>query len=124
MTDVTTTELATRLGEEGLIVLDVRGPAEFAGTVGAPCDPRRGHVPGARNLDVRDLFGLAPAEVRELVGAAEGVEVIAYCHTGSRSAVAAEILRLAGYRARNYVGSWHEWSNDPTLPVDLPVDAV
>jgi 3-mercaptopyruvate sulfurtransferase SseA len=26
------------------------------------------------------------------------------------------VLRGAGYRARNYVGSWHEWSRDPDLP--------
>ena len=43
-------------------------------------------------------------------------EVIAYCHSGSRSAIAAHVLSAAGYVARNYVGSWHEWSRDPELP--------
>ena len=114
MTDVTTAELAARLGEPGLVLLDVRGRAEYSGALGAPCDPRRGHVPGARNLDVQDLLGLGSGRVRALVGADEGAEVIAYCHSGQRSALAAEILRAAGYRARNYPGSWHEWSSDPT----------
>jgi 3-mercaptopyruvate sulfurtransferase SseA len=26
-----------------------------------------------------------------------------------------QVLREAGYDARNYVGSWHEWSRDPSL---------
>jgi thiosulfate/3-mercaptopyruvate sulfurtransferase len=118
MTDVTTAELRSRLDEQGLVILDVRAAAEYSGELGAPCDPRQGHIPGAVHLDVLDLLGLGADEVRSAVGAAEGAEVIAYCHSGQRSAAAAEILRAAGYRARNYPGSWHEWSNDPALPVD------
>lgn len=45
--------------------------------------------------------------------------LIAYCHSGQRSALAVEILRAAGYEARNYRGSWHEWSRDPALPSDI-----
>ncbi len=117
MTDVTTAELAARLEEDGLVLLDVRGAGEFTGLLGAPCDPRHGHIPGARNVDVATLLGLPVDEVRALVGAEEGAEVIAYCHSGLRSAHAVEILSAAGYRARNYPGSWHEWSADPSLPI-------
>ncbi len=116
MSDVTTAELAGRLGEDGLVLLDVRGAAEYDGRLGAPCDPRWGHVPGARHLDVGELLSLALDEVRAVVGAEPGSEVIAYCHSGGRSAVAVQILQAAGYRARNYRGSWHEWSQDADLP--------
>jgi thiosulfate/3-mercaptopyruvate sulfurtransferase len=44
--------------------------------------------------------------------------VIAYCHGGSRSAIATQMLRALGYEARNYVGSWHEWSRHDDLPVE------
>jgi thiosulfate/3-mercaptopyruvate sulfurtransferase len=116
--DVTREELAQRLDDPALTILDVRTPAEYAGVTGAPCDPRQGHIPGARNLDVAELLG-APAErVRELVGLAAGAEVVCYCHSGSRSAMAASLLEAAGYRARNYVGPWHEWSRDPALPAE------
>ncbi len=118
MTDVTLAELVSRLGEPGLVLLDVRGAAEYTGELGAHCDARRGHIPGARNIDVQDLFALDAARIRDRVGAEEGAEVIAYCHSGQRSAIAAGLLRAAGYEARNYPGSWHEWSNDPSLPVE------
>jgi len=118
MTDVTIAELARRLGEPGLVVLDVRRAEEFAGQLTAPCDPRPGRIPGARNVDVTLLLGAGDdAAVRELVGEPAGAEVIAYCHSGGRSAMAAQILEAAGYDARNYVGSWHEWSSSPELPI-------
>jgi thiosulfate/3-mercaptopyruvate sulfurtransferase len=45
--------------------------------------------------------------------------VVSYCHSGARSAIAAQILRVLGYDARNYVGSWHEWSRHDDLPVEV-----
>jgi thiosulfate/3-mercaptopyruvate sulfurtransferase len=119
MSDVTTEEVAARLGESGLVLLDVRRADEFSGDIVAPCDPRPGRIPGARNIDVTRLLDASgPAAVRELVGAPEGAEVIAYCQSGSRSALAVSVLAAAGYSARNYVGSWHAWSRDPDLPAE------
>jgi thiosulfate/3-mercaptopyruvate sulfurtransferase len=117
VTDVTREELERRLGEEGLVVLDVRSEAEYRGEAGYPCDARHGHVPGARNVDVNVLVSLGAEELRERVGAPAGAQVIAYCHSGGRSAVAVQLLRDAGYDARNYVGSWHDWSAS-----DLPLE--
>jgi thiosulfate/3-mercaptopyruvate sulfurtransferase len=93
------------------VLVDVRTAAEFAGDTGARCDPRQGHIPGAVNLPLERLLECRSAnDVRALVGLAEGVEIIAYCHSGHRSDFAAQVLRGAGYEARNYAGSWHEWS--------------
>ena len=114
--DVTAEELAGRLEDEALTVLDVRSPGEYSGQTGYPCDPRQGHLPGARNLDVQELLGRSPAKVRELVGLPEGAEIVCYCHSGQRSAMASEALCAAGYDAKNYAGSWHEWSRHPELP--------
>jgi thiosulfate/3-mercaptopyruvate sulfurtransferase len=101
----------------------VRRGEEFTGKGGYPCDPRQGHIPGARHLEAGELFAspgvpLAPEEIRAVVGLPEGAEIVAYCHSGSRSAVAAMALRSAGYRARNYTGSWHEWSRHDDLPIE------
>jgi thiosulfate/3-mercaptopyruvate sulfurtransferase len=116
-------ELAARLGDPSLILLDVRTPDEFTGRRGNQCDPRQGHIPGARNLEVGDLFDATgrpapPERIRELVGLPEDSEVVAYCHSGSRSALATLALRSAGYDARNYAGSWHEWSRHDDLPLE------
>jgi thiosulfate/3-mercaptopyruvate sulfurtransferase len=119
----TVEELRGRLDDPELTILDVRRDDEFRGKSGYPCDPRQGHIPGARHLEAGALFAgpgtpRGPEEIRELVGLPEGAEIVAYCHSGSRSALAAMALRSAGYRARNYPGSWHEWSRHEDLPVE------
>jgi thiosulfate/3-mercaptopyruvate sulfurtransferase len=116
-------ELAGRLGDASLTILDVRTPEEYTGRSGKPCDPRQGHIPGARNLDVSELYEgpgrpAAADRIRELVGLPDGTEIVAYCHSGSRSALATLALRSAGYEARNYAGSWHEWSRHDELPLE------
>ena len=35
-----------------------------------------------------------------------------------RSALATLALRASGYDARNYAGSWHEWSRHDELPLE------
>jgi thiosulfate/3-mercaptopyruvate sulfurtransferase len=116
-------EIASRLGDGSLTILDVRTPDEYSGRAGSPCDPRQGHIPGARHVEVGHLLvgpgRPAPVEhIRAVVGLPEGAEVVAYCHSGSRSALAALALRAAGYNARNYPGSWHEWSRHDELPLE------
>jgi thiosulfate/3-mercaptopyruvate sulfurtransferase len=116
-------ELATRLDDPALTILDVRREEEYTGKRGNPCDPRQGHIPGAKRVQVDELFRqegglLDPETIRGLVGAPAGSEVVAYCHSGSRSALATLALRSAGYDARNYAGSWHEWSRYPELPME------
>jgi thiosulfate/3-mercaptopyruvate sulfurtransferase len=116
--DVTLDNVRRRLGEEGYVVLDVRTPEEYRGELTAPCDPRPGRIPGAVNLDLQELAGLTADDLRARLGPPETVEIVAYCHSGSRSEVAVQILGVHGYRAANYRGSWHEWSRDESLPVE------
>jgi thiosulfate/3-mercaptopyruvate sulfurtransferase len=114
-------ELASRLGDSTLMILDVRSEEEFRGKHGYPCDPRQGRIPGARHVPVLELFAgpgepLAADQNRARLG--DPQEIVEYCHSGSRSALATLELRRAGYRARNYAGSWHEWSRHDDLPFE------
>jgi thiosulfate/3-mercaptopyruvate sulfurtransferase len=119
VSDISVDELASRLDDPELVLLDVRSAMEFSGDAGYPCDVRQGHLPGARHLDVAELMRCTSVEdVQKLVGLPAGAAIVAYCHSGSRSATAVSILDAAGYEARNYPGSWHEWSADPSLPID------
>ena len=119
MTDVTVEEVARRLTDESYVVLDVRSAREYTGEVAAPCDPRPGRIPGSRHFDLQELLAFTPEQIRERLGPPEALELVTYCHSGSRSELAADILRSLGYRAANYRGSWHEWSRDESLPAEL-----
>jgi thiosulfate/3-mercaptopyruvate sulfurtransferase len=116
--DVSLEEVARRVGEDGFVLVDVRTPGEFRGETAAPCDPRPGRIPGARHFDLEELLALGPDQIRERLGPAEDVEIVSYCHSGSRSQLAADIFESVGYRAGNYRGSWHEWSRDDSLPAE------
>jgi thiosulfate/3-mercaptopyruvate sulfurtransferase len=119
VSDIDVDELASRLEDASLTVVDVRALSEYDGTAGAPCDPRQGHIPGALHVDLTKFLECATVEdVHALVGRPAGAEIAAYCHTGARSSVAVQILDAAGYRARNYPGSWHEWSAQADLPAE------
>ena len=101
----------------------MRREEEYTGRSGSQCDPRQGHIPGAKWTRGRRALrrpgrAAAAERIRELVGLPEGAEIVAYCHSGSRSALATLALRSAGYDARNYAGSWHEWSRHPELPLE------
>jgi thiosulfate/3-mercaptopyruvate sulfurtransferase len=114
-------ELAARLDDPTLVILDVRNVEEFTGKHGYPCDPRQGRIPGARHLPVQQLFAgpgqpLPADQLRARIG--DPGEIVAYCHSGSRSALATLALRSAGFRVRNYAGSWHEWSRHDELPLE------
>jgi thiosulfate/3-mercaptopyruvate sulfurtransferase len=118
VTEVSLEELVRGRSKASYVVLDVRSAREYSGEVAAPCDPRAGRIPGARHFDLQELLAFTPEQIRERLGPPEALELVTYCHSGSRSELAAEILRSLGYRAANYRGSWHEWSRDETLPAE------
>jgi thiosulfate/3-mercaptopyruvate sulfurtransferase len=101
--------------------VDVRSAEEFEGIAGYPCDPHQGHIPGAVHLDLNELYAVGGDQllIRRLLEE-RGIEgdrrVVAYCHSGQRSELAAALLRTAGVDAVNYAGSWHEWSREHPPP--------
>lgn len=71
-----------RLAPMSRIFLDVRTPEEYAG----------GHVPGARNLDIRsDSF------VDDVLALDRTASYGVYCHSGGRSQVAVQFMMAQGF---------------------------
>lgn len=96
MSDIDREELARRLDDESLALVDVRSAAEYSGATGARCDPRQGRIAGARHFDLQHLMELTAPQIEQRLGLPAGAEIAAYCHSGSRSAMAVQILRAAG----------------------------
>ena len=79
-------DLADQLAREPRpLIIDVRGPDEFAGELG--------HLAGARNIPLPEL----PQHLRDLDRFKER-PVVLVCRTQMRSAKAAAMLREAGFR--------------------------
>jgi len=110
---MTAEELKRLLAEGGVALVDVRTRPEFDGTSGYPCDPKQGHIEGAVHVELDSLMAAGREGMRDVLAEA-GVDpdapIVLYCHSGSRSGIAAAALRSAGIDAENYEGSWHEWS--------------
>lgn len=111
------------------VLLDARSGERFRGEV-EPLDPIAGHIPGAVSAptaDNTDADGLLrpAAELRERfagLGVTPHTGVAAYCGSGVTAAHQVLALRLAGFDAALYVGSWSEWITDPARPVARGTD--
>jgi thiosulfate/3-mercaptopyruvate sulfurtransferase len=105
-------ELAKRLEDGTLTLVDARAPRRFRGEV-EPIDPVAGHIPGARSVPFASLAPdgafLAPAELRERLDPGEGRELVAYCGSGITASSLALAAETAGLSVRLYPGSWSDW---------------
>ncbi len=118
-------ELMERLGEERLVVWDVRSREEFLGL--RPGAQRNGHIPGAVNIDWLDLMDRENAlrlrkDIRELLernGIRPDCNIVTHCQTHHRSGLSYMVCRLLGFpNIRAYAGSWSEWGNRTDTPID------
>lgn len=116
------------LGRDDFALLDTRSPEEHTGQ--RQMALRAGHIPKSVNVDwVNNLRQQGRVstfkpleELRSLyqqAGLTPDKEVAAYCQGGVRAAHGYLALRLLGYqRVSNYAGSWADWGNDPSTPVE------
>jgi thiosulfate/3-mercaptopyruvate sulfurtransferase len=111
------------------VLFDARAGERYRGEV-EPIDRVGGHIPGAVSAPTTDTVGqdgcFLPAEELldrfKALGAADGTEVGVYCGSGVSGAHEVLALAVAGIPAALYVGSWSEWSSDPSRPVAVGPD--
>ncbi|MEU6452301.1 sulfurtransferase [Streptomyces sp. NPDC046979] len=119
---------AAALARSG-VLFDARAGERYRGEV-EPIDPVGGHIPGAVSAPTTDNVTadgrfLPAGELRarfKTFGATEGDEVGVYCGSGVSGAHEVLALAVAGIPAALYVGSWSEWSSDPSRPVAVGPD--
>ncbi|MER5936512.1 sulfurtransferase [Streptomyces sp. NPDC001928] len=119
---------AAALARSG-VLLDARAGERYRGEV-EPIDPVGGHIPGAVSApttenvtpDGRFLPAEELAARFKSLGASEDTRVGVYCGSGVSAAHEALALAVAGIPADLYVGSWSEWSSNPSRPVAVGPD--
>ncbi|MFI2436440.1 sulfurtransferase [Streptomyces sp. NPDC018693] len=119
---------AAALARSG-VLLDARAGERYRGEV-EPIDRVGGHIPGAVSAPTNDNVGpdgrfLPAQQLRsrfKALGATDGTEVGVYCGSGVSAAHEVLALAVAGIPAALYVGSWSEWSSDPSRPVAVGAD--
>ena len=122
---VVTQDIARRLGDPAVTVVDARAGARFQGEV-EPLDPVAGHIPGALNRPFAENIGAngrfkqaeqLRAEFGALLGGRDAATVVHHCGSGVSAIPNLLGMELAGLgRSALYAGSWSEWCNTPGLP--------
>lgn len=107
------------------VLLDARAAARYRGD-DEPVDPVAGHIPGATSAPTVDNLSatgefLAREALEERfadLGVTSTGDVAVYCGSGVTAAHQVAALAEIGIDAALYPGSWSQWSNDPSRPVE------
>jgi thiosulfate/3-mercaptopyruvate sulfurtransferase len=121
------TKLTTLLSIGKKTIIDGRAKDQYLGLDSK--SKRYGHIPSAKNYacsanysktkvgtkiksfdKLKDIYKDIPKDK----------EVILYCQGGAESALNYLILKHFGYKVSVYDGSWQEWGNDDSLPIENP----
>ncbi|KAJ3307469.1 hypothetical protein HDV03_000117 [Kappamyces sp. JEL0829] len=81
-------------------LIDVRNPEELA----------EGKIPTAISIPLGELLVPTFSFSNLQLSIDKTDEIVVYCRSGRRSAMAAEVLEMRGFKdVKNYEGSWLDW---------------
>jgi thiosulfate/3-mercaptopyruvate sulfurtransferase len=120
-------DVIARVDDHAALLIDARAPERFEGRT-ETIDRKAGHIPGAMNHFFKQNLAadgtmLPPESLRatfnQTLGGRAPSDAVMYCGSGvtaCQNLLAMEHAGLPG--ARLYVGSWSEWSSDPSRPIE------
>jgi hydroxyacylglutathione hydrolase len=88
-----TADVESMLRLDDVFVLDVRSRGEW----------EAGHIPGVLNIPVGHVAERSDELPRDRL-------IVVHCQTGSRSAIAASVLKARGFQVANVHGGYDEWA--------------
>lgn len=117
-------DILNRLQDPDFVVWDARSPQEFEGS--KITAQKNGHIPGAVHCEWTELMDRdAELRVREDArdylaskGLTADKQIVTHCHSHHRSGFTYLVGKMLGFNIKAYPGSWSEWGNDPSTPVE------
>lgn len=121
------TKLSTLLSIGKKTIIDGRAKSHYEGKDSVA--KRYGHIPTAKNYACTNNFqvtkeGNKMKEFSDLEKVYKDIlkdkEIILYCQGGAEAALNYIVLKKLGFKASVYDGSWKEWGNDSSVPIENP----
>ena len=118
--------IISKLKDSDFAVWDARSPGEYRGDMVRAA--RAGHIPGAINIEwttlmdqQRNLRLREDAQaILDAAGLTQDKVITTHCQSHHRSAFTYMVARILGYKNISaYDGSWAEWGNLDSTPVEL-----
>lgn len=123
----TQAQILASLDDQSLSIWDARGLPEYSGE--KAMSARGGHIPGAvmyewtDALDKENGLKLRNLDTIKAELAEKGIDgskpIATHCQTHRRSGLTYVIAKELGWDVKAYAGSWSEWGNDASLPVEV-----
>jgi thiosulfate/3-mercaptopyruvate sulfurtransferase len=119
-------QLLQALADDSIEIWDARSLPEYTGE--KVVSARGGHLPGAKSYEfTRALDMNADLKLRDLedvkkelnaLGITGNKTIVTHCQTHRRSGLTYVICKQLGWPVQAYAGSWSEWGNDPSTPIE------
>ena len=119
-------DILQQLGSDDFAIWDARSPAEYSGAMVRAA--RGGHIPGAINLEWTEMMDpnrnlrlkTDSQTILQRVGLTRDKTIVTHCQSHHRSSFTYMVARILGYdKISGYDGSWAEWGNLDTTPIDV-----
>ncbi|WP_067959891.1 sulfurtransferase [Nitrosopumilus sp. Nsub] len=107
---------------DNLKIIDARSTGEYDGSVVRAA--QTGHIPNSINIDwnqnlSEDGTFKNDDELSKIYDLPKDSETVTYCQGAYRAANSFLVLKKLGFQnVKLYLGSWGEWGNDITLPIE------